>query len=121
MLPRPIRIAVFVAACAVIAWLSVAPSVAVPSVNMWDKLEHAGAYLGLALLGAWSFRVGSWRLAVGLFLLGVGLEIAQATMGWGRQGDVLDALANTLGISVGLGLAHLVGERLMVKSPARGE
>jgi VanZ family protein len=121
MLPRPIRIAAFLAACAVIAWLSVAPTTAVPSANMWDKLEHAGAYFGLALLGAWSFRAGSWRLALGLFALGVGLEFAQATMGWGRSGDVLDALANSVGIALGLGLAHLVGERLMVKSPARGE
>ncbi|MFY7917169.1 MAG: hypothetical protein ACOVPA_21175 [Rubrivivax sp.] len=49
------------------------------------------------------------------------MEIAQSTMGWGRQGDLLDAAANSLGIAIGLGLAHLVGERFMVKSPARGE
>lgn len=121
MFPRPLRIAVFLAACATIAWLSVAPNTAVPSVSMWDKLEHAGAYLGLTLLGVWSFRAAPWRLAGGLFALGVGLEIAQATMGWGRSGDVLDALANSVGIALGLGLARLVGERLMVKSPARGE
>jgi glycopeptide antibiotics resistance protein len=42
-------------------------------------------------------------------------------MGWGRQGDLLDAIANSLGIALGLGLARLVGERFMVKSPARGE
>ena len=121
MSTRPIRIVIFLGACAAIAWLSVAPTSATPSVNMSDKLEHAGAYLGLALLGAWAFRTVSWRLAGGLFALGVGLEIAQATMGWGRQGDVLDALANSVGIGLGLGLARLVGERLMVKSPARGE
>ncbi len=121
MIPRPIRIAVFLAACATIVWLSVTPTTALPGVNVWDKLEHAGAYFGLTLLGAWAFRAGSWRLAGGLFALGVGLEIAQATMGWGRQGDVLDALANSAGIAMGLGLARLVGERLMVKSPARGE
>ncbi len=66
-------------------------------------------------------RARSWRLALGLFALGVGMEIAQSTMGWGRQGDLLDAAANSLGIAIGLGLAHLVGERFMVKSPARGE
>jgi VanZ family protein len=121
MFPRPLRIAVFLAACVSIAWLSLAPTTAVPSVNMWDKLEHAGAYLGLALLGAWAFPAAAWRLGAGLFALGVGLEIAQPTMGWGRQGDVLDALANSLGIALGLGVARVVGERLMVKSPARGE
>jgi len=121
MLPRPIRIAVFLAACAVIAWLSISPTTALPSVNLWDKLQHAGAYFGLTLLGAWSFGAGSWRLAVGLLALGVGLEVAQSAMGWGRQGDVLDALANSLGIVLGLGVARLFGELPMVKSPARGE
>jgi VanZ family protein len=121
MIPRPIRIAVFLAACAVIVWLSVAPTTAIPSVNMWDKLEHAGAYVGLALIGAWAFRSRSWRLALGLFALGVGVEIAQATMGWGRQGDVLDAVANSVGIGLGLLAARVIGELPMVKSPARGE
>jgi len=121
MFPRPLRLAVFIAACATIVWLSLAPTTALPSVNMWDKLEHAVAYCVLALLGAWSFRAGSWRLAFGLLALGVGVEIAQSVMGLGRQGDLLDAIANSLGIALGLGLARLVGERFMVKSPARGE
>lgn len=121
MIPRPLRLALFIAACATIVWLSLAPTTALPGVNMSDKLEHAAAYGALALLGAWAFQARSWRLALGLFALGVGMEIAQSTMGWGRQGDLLDAAANSLGIALGLGLARLVGERLMVKSPARGE
>ena len=121
MIPRPLRLVLFIAACATIVWLSLAPAKSLPGVNMSDKLEHAAAYGVLALLGAWAFRARSWRLALGLFALGVGMEIAQSTMGWGRQGDLLDAAANSLGIAIGLGLAHLVGERLMVKSPARGE
>ncbi len=121
MIPRPLRLAAFLAACATVVWLSVAPTAAVPDVNLWDKLEHAGAYLGLALLGAWAVRARSWTLAAGLFALGVGVEIAQGTMGWGRQGDALDALANSIGIALGLGIARLVGEWRMVKSPARGE
>lgn len=121
MIPRPLRLAVFFAACAAIVWLSVAPTTAVPDVNMWDKLEHAGAYLGLALLGAWATRAKSWKLAAGLFALGVGVEIAQGTMGWGRQGDLLDAVANSVGIGAGLLVARVIGERAMVKSPARRE
>lgn len=121
MIPRFIRIALFAAACAVIVWLSVAPTSALPTVSLWDKFEHAGAYFGLALLGSWAFPGRVWRLAVGLFLLGVGVEIAQATMGWGRQGDALDALANTIGMAIGLGLARLIGELPMVKYRARGE
>lgn len=121
MFPRPLRLAVFIAACATIVWLSLTPTTALPSVNMWDKVEHAGAYCVLALLGAWAFPMRLWRLAAGLFALGVGVEIAQSVMGLGRQGDLLDALANSVGIASGLGLARLLGELPMVKSPARGE
>ncbi len=121
MLPRPFRIVIFTLACTVIVWLSLAPTTALPSVTLWDKFEHAGAYLGLALLGAWAFPGRTWPLAGGLFALGVGVEIAQATMGWGRQGDPADALANTIGIALGLLLARGLRELPMVKSRARGE
>lgn len=121
MLPRPFRIVIFTLACTVIVWLSVAPTTALPTVSLWDKFEHAAAYLGLALLGAWAFPGRTWPLAAGLFALGVGVEIAQATMGWGRQGDVLDAVANTVGIVLGLLLARGARELPMVKSRARGE
>ncbi|HRD47900.1 MAG TPA: hypothetical protein PLF78_15640 [Caulobacter sp.] len=121
MIPPPIRIALLLAAVATIIWLSLAPTAALPGVSLWDKFEHAFAYLVLTLIGAWAFRATSWRLAAGLFVLGVGIEFAQALMGLGRQGDALDAIANSLGIVLGLGLARLIGELPMVKSRARGE
>lgn len=123
MIPRPVRVALFAAACLAVLWLSLSRTsvVVVPGVTLWDKAEHAGAYLTLAILGAWALGGARWSLAVGLFAFGVGVEFAQATMGLGRDGDVLDAAANSLGIALGLGLARLIGERLMVKSPARGE
>ncbi|RYF95676.1 MAG: hypothetical protein EON95_00420 [Caulobacteraceae bacterium] len=104
--PVPFRIALFAVACCVIAWLSLSPVEDLPQgLTFWDKAEHALAYLGLALLGAWAFPARLGRLAVGLFLGGVGVEILQSTMGLGRQGDAWDALANSTGIAVGLGLA----------------
>lgn len=104
--PRPVRIALFAAACGVIAWLSLSPTEALPQgLTFWDKAEHALAYLGLSLLGAWALPNRLGRLAVGLFLGGVGVEILQATMGLGRQGDPLDAVANSTGIAVGLLIA----------------
>lgn len=109
MIPRPIRLAVFVIACGVILYLSLAPTTAIPSVSLSDKIEHSLAYLGLSLLGVWAFPTRIRRVAVGLVLGGVGVEFAQAAMGWGRQGDPLDALANTLGVAVGVGLALLIG------------
>lgn len=107
--PRPLRIAAFLAALAVIAWLSLAPSADLPQgLTFWDKAEHACAYLGLALIGGWAFPERIGRLALGLFLVGVGVEIAQSLMGLGRQGDPVDAVANTVGIALGIGLAATV-------------
>jgi VanZ family protein len=120
MVPRPLRITAFAVACGVIGWLSLAPTI--PGLfTLWDKIEHAVAYLGLALIGAYAFPQRLTRVATGLFLGGVGVEILQSTMGLGRQGDPADALANTIGIATGLLLALVIRERIKVKSPARGE
>ena len=111
-MPAAVRIAAFAVACCVIAWLSLSPSEALPQgLTFWDKAEHALAYLGLSLLGAWAFPGRLGRLAVGLFLAGVGVEILQSTMGLGRQGDPYDAVANSTGIAVGL-LITLAARRL---------
>ena len=53
MVPRPLRITAFAVACGVIGWLSLAPTTTIPGLfTLWDKIEHAVAYLGLALIGA---------------------------------------------------------------------
>jgi hypothetical protein len=121
MIPRSIRIVLFVAAVAVVIWLSLTPTTSLPSVSMWDKLKHASAYAALALIGAAAFPATLGRLAVGLFLFGVGIEVLQATMGLGRQGDPLDALANSIGIAAGLAVALAIREAIKVKSRAAGE
>ncbi|MCF8503649.1 MAG: hypothetical protein K9G59_01935 [Caulobacter sp.] len=122
MLPRPPRIAVFALACGVIGALSVVPTATIPGMfSLWDKIEHAGAYFGLTLLGAYAFPHRLVRLAISLLLGGIGVEVLQATMAFGRQGDPADALANTIGIVVGLLLALAIRERNRVKSPAGGE
>lgn len=103
LLPAPVRIILFALACCLIAWLSLSPTETLPQgLTFWDKAEHALAYFGLTLLGAWAFPGRLGRLAIGLFLAGVGVEILQSTMGLGRQGDAWDAVANSTGIAVGL-------------------
>lgn len=121
MIARPIRITVFVLGCITILWLSLAPAEGLPSVSLWDKLEHAIAYLGLAVLGGLAFPDHLWRMAGGLFTFGVGAEVFQASMALGRHGDPADALANTAGIAAGLLLTLAVRELIKVKSPAGGE
>lgn len=118
MIPRPIRLVLFVLACLTVLYLSLAPTTAIPSVTLWDKIEHATAYFGLSVLGVWAFPARMWRVAIGLWLGGIVVEILQATMGWGRDGDPLDALANTIGVMAGIALALLIG-RIWTRLTAR--
>jgi VanZ family protein len=105
---QPLRIALFALACTGVLAASLVPVATLPSADVSDKVEHFVAYAGLALLGAWAFTRRLSRVTAGLIAGGVGIEILQATMPFGRQGDAVDALANSLGVALGMGLALLV-------------
>lgn len=69
------------------------------NINHADKVAHGFAYfsLGFAALPA----MGKLRAILTwgcLTLCGIGVEIAQGIMRYGRQGDALDALANSTGV-----------------------
>ena len=87
---------------------SLLPGPVVQSVSSWDKLEHTGAYLVLALwlAGMVDRRHYLWA-AAGAFLLGAAIEAAQALLTETRQGDVLDIVANGTGALVALAVAYL--------------
>lgn len=73
----------------------------------FDKLEHFGAY---AVLAAGAVQLFARRLSWGfvcviLVLMGIALEYLQAQMGLGRMLDRQDALANTIGVLIGLATA----------------
>lgn len=121
MLPRPIRIVLFVIACGIILWLSLAPSDAIPQVSLWDKIKHASAYLVLTVVAGYAFPNRLRWVVIVLFCFGVGVEVLQANMDLGRDGDALDALANSIGIAVGILLTFAIREAIKVKSRARGE
>jgi VanZ family protein len=68
-----------------------------------DKFEHLGGYALLAAAAVQLFaRRALWSAALGLVALGVALEIAQGLFTATRQMDAGDALANTLGVALGL-------------------
>ena len=86
--------------------LSLLPVSELPPIalDLWDKAQHALGFLWLALLAAAAYpSMPPWRWSAGLLLFGVGIEVAQAALGW-RQGDVLDVLADAIGILLGWGL-----------------
>ena len=86
---------------------SLMPASGLPDLKVSDKLEHFVAY---ALLSAGAVQLFARRLTWGfvcvlLVMLGIGLEYLQARMGLGRVLDRADALANTIGVLIGLATA----------------
>lgn len=86
---------------------SLMPASGVPDLHVSDKLQHLLAY---GLLAAGAVQLFARRLALAfvcvlLVLMGIGLELLQAQMGLGRMLDRDDALANTLGVLIGLASA----------------
>lgn len=66
--------------------------------SLWDKAQHAGGFAVLTLLGLWAYPHRVTAVLVAMLALGVGIELAQAATGW-RYGDVLDWLADSVGVA----------------------
>ena len=86
---------------------SLLPGKDLPPLPVSDKFEHFVAY---ALLSAGAVQLFARRLSWGficllLVLMGIGLEYLQASMKLGRILDRNDALANTIGVLIGLATA----------------
>jgi VanZ family protein len=87
---------------------SLTPAQNLPKMGTSDKLEHLAAYALMTLWFAGIYPRSRYiMIAIGMFLLGALIEGAQGSMGWGRQADVYDMLANTTGILAGLIAAWL--------------
>ena len=102
------RLATAVVGTGVIAWLSLAPSDTLPSVDLWDKAEHAMAYTALTVAWAMAFPNRFGRVALGVLAFGVAIELAQASMHFGRVGHLYDVAANVIGIALGLVISGLL-------------
>jgi VanZ family protein len=102
-------------AVVLVTWGELTPSTPHLETHVWDKLLHFTAYFGLAGMAAWSLKSRrALILAVlGLIVFGGLLEIVQGLTG--RDADVLDEVANTLGaicgVLIGSALIRLVEDR----------
>lgn len=95
-------------AIAVVATLSLTPPPPFPDLpSGTDKLEHALAYALLACGAVQVFRAPAarWLAAAGLVAMGLGLEFAQGAYTSDRMQDPFDAIANTVGVLLGLATA----------------
>lgn len=98
-----------------IAFLHLIPGTSIPTVSFadlfqLDKLVHlilfAGAYLVLLkALQQYFFRNKRFYLVFFCVFYGFLLEYLQSTFGQNRFGDVLDFVADTIGVFVGLFLS----------------
>ena len=100
-------VGLWVLAIAAVVIGSLVPAQDLPKLQVSDKLEHFAAY---ALLSAGAVQLFVRRLSWGfvcviLVLMGIGLEYLQSQMALGRMLDRQDALANTIGVLIGLATA----------------
>ncbi|HEY9234908.1 MULTISPECIES: VanZ family protein [Phenylobacterium] len=102
-IPRPLRLGVFLSAVAVILYVTLAPNQDVPGSEMfWDKAAHSIAFGLLVVIGLLMSTHRRWVVAAAVLALGIAIEIAQGLMPYGRQGDWRDALADAIGVGVGV-------------------
>lgn len=107
-LPSAVRWTLVGLSLCVVFWLALAPTEDVPNVGVSDKIQHAFAFC--VLTGAYGllFPNRRARVLLGVAVLGVAIEVLQATMPFGRDGEVADLLADAVGIGVGLILLRLL-------------
>ena len=92
----------------VINILALSPAPYIPPLeifNWWDKAQHAIAFAALAVLSVLAYPESSKRrIAFLLIVQGVLIEVLQYFSGY-RYGDWQDALADGVGVLLGLSLA----------------
>ncbi|MGZ3378509.1 MAG: VanZ family protein [Phenylobacterium sp.] len=100
-LPRPYRLGTYALACTILLYLTLAPGQDVPGVGLvWDKAEHALSWAVLTGAGLLLSTRRRWSIGLFAFLFGAIIEVLQATMGWGRDGNWQDLAADTVGIAM---------------------
>ena len=85
--------------------------------NWWDKAQHAIAFGVLAVLAVLAYPEAS-RLRIALLLMGQGvlIEVLQYYGGY-RFGDWQDAVADGVGVLLGLAMAQVMDFWLMHQHP----
>jgi VanZ family protein len=85
--------------------------------NWWDKAQHAIGFGTLAVLAVLAYPgVSKLRIGVLLMVLGVLIEVLQYLGGY-RFGDWQDAVADGVGVLVGMAMARVMDFWLMHKHP----
>ncbi|MET3667017.1 VanZ family protein [Caulobacter sp. 1776] len=90
---------VFVAATVFTLYAALAPGDDTAGLIPWDKAKHFIVFYGLTFLATVALpRSRWWKIGTVLLAFGVGIEILQGLPIVGRDADVFDVVADTLGI-----------------------
>lgn len=110
-LPRPLRLVLYAVATAILMAMCLTPQADLPSAHMGDKIEHTIAWFVLTMTGLLLSHHRPRAIAAYALALGALIELLQATMGFGRNGDWRDLLADALGVAAALAL-YVLAQRL---------
>ena len=108
------------AIAAAIVWLSLMPSPPSLDVALSDKISHLAAYAGLMFwfCQLYASRRARAGFALAFAALGIALEFIQGASGY-RSFELLDMVANALGLVTGWGAAALSGSGWLARVEAR--
>lgn len=95
---------------ALAAWLLISPHVGPPPrFPFQDKVFHAicfGVLTGPAVLALPRRYLGFW--VAHMLALGAGIEVVQQLDGEGRSGDIIDFLADAVGVGLAVTIALMI-------------
>ncbi len=82
-----------------------------------DKLHHVLSYFALAASAVQIYRRGAvlWLVGLALVAMGVAIEVLQGALTTTREADPYDALANALGVALGLATAFTPWRDLLLR------
>jgi VanZ family protein len=115
-LPRPVRAGLYAIAALVLLYMALAPVHDVPGVELvWDKAEHAVSWMVLTLLGLLLSTRRRWAIPVFALAFGGLIEVLQATLPFGRDGEWGDFAADSVGVATAWFLWRVAGHLGWVK------
>jgi VanZ family protein len=106
---RKLRIACFWGALLFTYGSAMVPGDMAPSLGSTDKIDHMTAFLTLSLLARLAYpRQRLWVTGVALSFFGAFIEFSQAIPFFHRDADVMDWVADTAAVIIGLAATHIL-------------
>ena len=106
--PRPVRLALFALAAAILLVLCLVPQQELPDAPAGDRVHHLVAWFVLTMTGY--VLAPNRRIAIPAFALayGVLIEVVQRLAPTGRRGEWQDFAADALGVGLAVAVFPLV-------------